>query len=175
MTLPSTSCRWPDGAGTPAPLGAAYLPDSDAYNFALYSTYASAWISTSTDERIGAPRLLTDPGSSRPQKWPGVALSPPGGRSPRRRTVRLPGGRAFRPRRWASLRSGESAVGPLCAQGVFPTRLQPPGVRNPGPTVGRAPLGVLPPRQLPSHQAERGVAEASCSGPRVAPRHGTTP
>ena len=33
--------RWPDGAGTPAPLGVAYLPESDSYNFALYSTYAS--------------------------------------------------------------------------------------------------------------------------------------
>lgn len=173
MTLPSTSCRWPDGAGTPAPLGAAYLPDSDAYNFALYSTYASRvdlHLYRREDPAHPVFSLTLDPRVHKSGRVWHCRLPAAGLHDAELYGYQVDG--PFDPAAGHRFDPEKVLLDPYARKVFFPPAYSRQACAQPGPTAGRAPLGVLPPRQLPPHQAGRGVAEASCFGPRVAPRHG---
>lgn len=166
--------RWPDGAGTPAPLGVAYLPESDSYNFALYSTYA-----------LGVTLHLyrrEDP------KHPvlSVALDPRIHKSGRVWHYRLPAADLNRAELYAYQVDGpfdpvaghrfdpeKVLLDPYARAVFFPPTFSREACSQPGPTAGRAPLGVLPLRILgPGKASGRRTGVASCPAAHAVPRHG---
>ncbi|NLE73929.1 MAG: glycogen-debranching protein [Actinobacteria bacterium] len=172
--MPSASSRWPDDTGTPAPLGVTYLPDSDTYNFALYSTYASRVILHLYRREDPVCPVLS------------VTLDPRVHKSGRVWHCRIPVTTIndavlygyqldgpFNPAAGHRFDSEKVLLDPYARTIFFPPAYSREACSQPGSTAGRAPLGVLPPRQPTSNQAkERADGPAACPAPTTAPRHG---
>ena len=168
------NARWPDGAGTPAPLGVAYLPESDSYNFALYSTYASG-VTLHLYRRETPERPIRS-----------LALDPRAHKSGRVWHCRLPATDLDRAELYAYQVDGpfdpvaghrfdpeKVLLDPYARAVFFPPTFNRQACSQPGPTAGRAPLGVLPPRILePGKARGRRAGAAPRLAAQAAPRHG---
>lgn len=172
MVTPSS--RWPDGAGTPAPLGVAYLAAGDAYNFALYSAHATSVTLHLYRRQDPAVPVVS------------VRLDPRVHKSGRVWHCRLPAAHLdgaelygyqvtgpFDPAAGHRFDPDKILLDPYARAVFFPPHYSREACSQPGPTTGRAPLGVLPPRRATYGAVpELPAGHASCPTALPAPRHG---
>ncbi len=138
--------RWRSAEGAPSPLGVVWLEGEQAYNFALYSRYATAVtllcyashdpvhpVYTATLSTPGATRRGgSGTAACRQRSWRGPSTTPTA-------STARPGideGHRFDPQK--------VLLDPYAQEVHFPPRFSRAACSRPGPTDGRAPLGVLP-------------------------------
>jgi glycogen operon protein len=138
--------NWQQSEGTPAPLGATWIPGEDAFNFALYSKHA-----TTVTLLLYGPVDMTNPVVIRPldhlrhktgRVWhcrvPAAELS-----GATTYAYRVDGPRA--PEQGHRFDRDKILLDPSARAIVFPPGFSREACRLPGPNPGRAPLGVLGP------------------------------
>lgn len=147
--------RWLEVEGSPSPLGATYLPDADAWNFAVYSKHATAVTLLLYGPTDCARPLLT------------VEFDYLRNKSGRVWHCRLPAAQVRGAKYYAYKVDGP--LDPASGQRFDPDKILldpyaravffPPGfsreaAMRPGPNAGRAPLGVLGPLPPPNGDPE---------------------
>lgn len=135
---------WTRHEGSPSPLGVSFIPDEDAYNFALYSKHA-----TSVTLLLFSAQNPIDPIAIQP-------FDPRRNKSGRIWHCRLPATTVDRATYYAYRVDGPRApaegqrfdpeknlLDPYATAVFFPPGFSREAARHPGPNPGRAPLGVL--------------------------------
>ncbi|HSK10245.1 MAG TPA: isoamylase [Vicinamibacterales bacterium] len=154
--------RWIESEGSPSPLGATWLPEHDAWNFALYSKHATVVTLLLYGEgdtarplaRVSFDYLRNKSGRVWHCRVPAQAIA---GAVYYAYQVEGP----FDPSTGQRFDPGKVLLDPYARAVYFPPGFQREAARGPGPNAGRAPLGLLSP---PAPSAGGG---AGCS-----PRHG---
>ena len=144
---PQVSPRWAQIEGSPLPLGATWIEDEQAFNFAVYAEHAD-----SVTLLLYCPRDLANP------VWT-FQFDPIRNKSGRIWHCRIPLGRMGDARYYGYSVSGQAVAGlngfdnekvlldPYAKRVFFPPRFDRKRAMQPGPNHEKAPLGVLP-RQL---------------------------
>lgn len=135
---------WTRHEGSPSPLGVSFIPDEDAYNFALYSKHA-----TSVTLLLFAAQNSIDPITIQP-------FDPRRNKSGRIWHCRLPATTVHRATYYAYRVDGPHALAdgqrfdpekilldPYARAVFFPSGFSREAARHPGTNPGRAPLGIL--------------------------------
>ncbi|HMA23387.1 MAG TPA: alpha-amylase family glycosyl hydrolase, partial [Gemmatimonadaceae bacterium] len=138
---------WAQQEGLPLPLGATWVPDERAYNFAVYSKHAErVTLLAFRDDDLARPAFsldLDDRHHKSGRVWhcrvPEEAL-----RGARYYAYSIagpaPGGRL----EWHAFDAEKILLDPYANAVFFPPAFDRGAAIAPGPNVGRAPLGVLP-------------------------------
>ncbi len=142
--------NWEKNEGSSAPLGVSWIEEHQGYNFALYSRYATGvtlLLYTAQDPLEPVAQIRFDPQRNKSGRvwhaWvPGASAS---GAVYYAYRVEGPtdhrAGHRFDPQK--------ILVDPFAAAVFFPPAYDRKAVARPGPTDGRAPLGVLPQQHTP--------------------------
>ena len=151
---PQISPRWAQIEGSPLPLGATWIEDEQAFNFAIYAEHAD-----SVTVLLYSPRDLAEP------IWT-FRFDPIRNKSGRIWHCRVPLGRMRDARYYAYSVSGQAVAGlrgfdhekvlldPYAKRVFFPPRFERKRAMRPGPNHEKAPLGVLPRRRATFDWAE---------------------
>lgn len=139
---------WERSEGAPAPFGPTWAPAAEGYNFALFSRHATSvtlLIYGADDVVTPIYRHYLDPRRHKTQHvwhcWvPAAAI--PGGRY---YAYRVDGPRA--PEEGHRFDPTKIVLDPYAPEVFFPPNYNRDAAARPGPNDGRAPLGVLPPRE----------------------------
>ena len=144
---PQISPRWAQIEGSPLPLGATWIEDEQAFNFAVYAEHAD-----SVTLLLYCPRDLANP------IWT-FQFDPIRNKSGRIWHCRVPLGRMCDARYYGYSISGQAVAGlrgfdhekvlldPYAKRVFFPPRFERKRAMKPGPNHEKAPLGVLPRRR----------------------------
>ena len=140
---------WVRAEGAPAPLGATWVEEAQAYNFALYSRFATGvtlLLYNASDPKTPIRQYHFDPLINKTFQvwhcWIPAALAPDAAYY----AYRVEGpdepeaGHRFDPEK--------ILLDPYAPAVYFPPAFSREATAEPGPTDGRAPLGVLPTRQV---------------------------
>jgi isoamylase len=138
--------RWPAVEGSPIPLGPCYIPEENAFNFALYSKNAtSVTLLLYTEKDLAVPALS-------------IALEPLSNKTKRTWHCRLPESELKDTKYFAYQVNGPAPVGPYewhafdpekvlldpFAKGIFfPPQFSRESAKQRGSNAGRAPLGLF--------------------------------
>jgi isoamylase len=179
--------------GTIFPRGAAWIEEERAYNFSLYAQHAeSVAVLLFSEDDLAHPLLeyRLDPRVNKTWRVWHCRLAGHEAERARYYAYRIDGPRATGPGSWHAYDPQKALVDPYAMELFFPPGFDRTAAQQPGPNLGRAPLGVLPrPRsevtlnhdRSPRHSSEsiviyemhvRGFTQSPTS--RVAPdRRGT--
>ena len=174
-SYPRVTPRWPGAGGQPAPPGCSYLAEIDAYNFALYSTYAtSVTLDFYRHEDPATPvhTVVLDPRINKSGRVWHCQIPARDLNGAELYGYRVAG--PYEPARGHRFDPEKVLLDPYAKRVFFPDAFSRSACSSPGPTAGKAPLAWLPQRTGGIRQAEWGGAEwGGAEPPRPPPpRHG---
>ncbi len=176
------------GEGTIFPRGAAWIDEERAYNFSLYAQHAdSVVVLLFGEDDLFQPLLeyRLDPHLNKTWMVWHCRLSGPEVERARYYAYRVGGPPATGPRNWHAYDPQKALVDPYAKEVFFPPDFDRAAARQPGPNLGRAPLGVLPgpgpeatpdPERSPRHPPDNAVIyEMHVRGFTQSPTSGVAP
>jgi isoamylase len=150
--------RWTAREGTPLPFGVRFVPDQEAYNFALYSKHATGvtlhlYASTNAFTPIYSHRL--DPRQNKTARVWHVRVGADIVEQARHYAYQVDGPRA--PEEGHRFDRAKILLDPYARAVHFPADFSRDAASRCGSNAGRAPLGVLPPRRSGHTRVRRSV------------------
>jgi isoamylase len=136
--------------GTILPLGAAWVEEEHAYNFSLYAQHAeSVVLLLFTEDDLVHPLVeyRLDPRINKTWNLWHCCLAGREVESARYYAYRIDGPSVAGPGSWHLYDPQKALLDPYAKEVFFPPEFDRAAARQPGPNLGKAPLGVLPRRR----------------------------
>ncbi len=181
---PGPTGSWAAREGTPQPQGATWLPEEEAYNFALYSKHAervTLLLYAAGDEVTPVlTRTLAPIGHKTGRIWH-TRVAGAEAADARYYAYRLDGPGPEASGGWQRFDPDKILFDPYAPALRFPPGFDREAACRPGPNDGKAPLGVLPPREAEPplrpeaplrHEADAVIYELHVRGFTMAPASG---
>ena len=178
--------KWSTVEGTPGPLGATWLPEEEAFNFALYSkhaTHVTLLLYSETDLVTPVLAYAFEPLANKTERIWHCRIKKSVIPDAKYYAYRIDGPRVA-PRELHTFDTDKILFDPYATAIFFPPDFDRDAAKKPGRNDGKAPLGILPSIQEPfewdpfrpdRHESDAIIYEMHVKGFTANPNSGVSP